>query len=140
MTKNSVCHALYFKNHISYDLHSWYTCVKEYYLQTVCSFFKKLIFEVIRGVKGQKMAQNDKKFCLSRSVPQEPYIRWLWSLVHMCKMMTSPGAFHLFKILIFQVIREYKGKKWPKWQKILSIALHISGTIHLMIVIYGAYV
>ena len=26
------------------------------------------------GLKGQKMAQNDKKFCLSHSVSQELYI------------------------------------------------------------------
>ena len=27
-TKNYVCRALYFKNHISYDLHLWYASVK----------------------------------------------------------------------------------------------------------------
>ena len=26
------------------------------------------------GVKGQKMAQNDKKFCLSHSIAQEPHM------------------------------------------------------------------
>ena len=31
-------------------------------------------------------------------------------------------------------------KNGPKLQKILSIALHISGTIHHMIVIYGPHV
>ena len=33
-------------------------------------FFKTLIFWVVRGVKGQKTIQNDKKFCLS----QAPYL------------------------------------------------------------------
>ena len=28
LTKNYVCHALYLRDHTSYDLHSWYTCVK----------------------------------------------------------------------------------------------------------------
>ena len=37
-------------------------------------FFKILIFWVVRGVKGQKMAQNEKKLCLSCSISQEPYI------------------------------------------------------------------
>ena len=37
-------------------------------------FFKILIFWVVRRVKGQKMVQNDKKLCSSRSISQEPYI------------------------------------------------------------------
>ena len=28
MKKNFVCHALYLKNHTSYDLHLWHACVK----------------------------------------------------------------------------------------------------------------
>ena len=40
----------------------------------VCSFFQILIFWVARGVKSQKLAQNEKKFCLSHSISQEPYI------------------------------------------------------------------
>ena len=35
-----------------------------------------LIFGIIRGEEGQKMAQNDKKLCLSHSVSQEWYIIW----------------------------------------------------------------
>ena len=34
-------------------------------------FFQILIFRVNSGVKGQKMAQNDKKICLSHSLSQE---------------------------------------------------------------------
>ena len=41
-------------------------------------------------VKGHKMTQNDKNFCLSHSISQEPYIIWLWFLVHVCKMLISP--------------------------------------------------
>ena len=48
-------------------------------------FFKILIFWVVRGVKGQKTVQNDKK--------QEPYMIWLSFMVHMCKMIIS-GFFH----------------------------------------------
>ena len=33
------------------------------------------------------MAQNEKEFCPSHSLSQEPYIMWLWFLVHMSKMM-----------------------------------------------------
>ena len=65
--------------------------------------FKILIFWVVRGLKGQKMAQNDKKFCLSHSISQEPYIIWLWFLVHMCKMMISPANFFIFQNFDFGV-------------------------------------
>ena len=36
-------------------------------------FIEILIFWVHREVKGQKTVQNDKKFCLSHSISQEPY-------------------------------------------------------------------
>ena len=37
-------------------------------------YSKFLFFGVNSGVKGQKMAQNDKKLCLSYSIYQEAYI------------------------------------------------------------------
>ena len=37
-------------------------------------FFQVLIFGVNSGVKGQKMAENDIKLCLSYSISQEAYI------------------------------------------------------------------
>ena len=43
------------------------------------------------------MYQNDKTFCLSHSVSQEPYIIWLWFLMHMCKIMISPANFFVFQ-------------------------------------------
>ena len=50
-------------------------------------FFKILVFWSFKGweggggvVKGQKMAQNDKKI-LSDSVLQEVYLIWLWLLI-----------------------------------------------------------
>ena len=67
-------------------------------------FLKILIFWVHRGVKGQKMVQNDKKFCLLHSISQEPYIIWLSFMVQMYKMIISPGVFFNVKILIFLVV------------------------------------
>ena len=64
-------------------------------------YFKILIFQVVREVKGQKMTQIDKKFSLSHSVSQEPYLIWLWFLVHMYKMMISPAIFFIFSKLWF---------------------------------------
>ena len=48
-------------------------------------------------VKGWNMVQNDKKLCLPHSLSQEPYITWLWFLVHMCKMMISPANFFIIQ-------------------------------------------
>ena len=45
--------------------------------------------------------------------------------------------FQLFKILIFWVVREVKGQKMVQITKKSVCQLHISGTIHYMIVIYG---
>ena len=61
----------------------------------------------------QKLVQNNKKFCLSCSISQEPHTIWLLFMLHMCKMIISPVFFHLFKLLIFQ--------------KILSVMLNIKG-------------
>ena len=101
----SVCRAqLWFLVHLC----KWY--VQAFFF---LYFFKILIFWVI-GVKGQKMAQNDRKLCLSHSISQEAYIVWSWFLVHMCNGL--------------------------KWQNILSVSLCISGTLHHMIVVFGTCV
>ena len=64
-------------------------------------FFQSLSFGVNSGVKGQKVAQNAKKLCLSHSISQEAYIIWSRFLVHMCKIMTSPDAFFIFSKVWF---------------------------------------
>ena len=74
------------------------------------------------------------------SISQELYIIWLSFVVHKCKMMISQGFFHFFKILVFQFVSGVKGQKWPKMARILSIVLHISGTIHHKIFIYDTHV
>ena len=78
MTKYFVCCTPYLRNYTSFDCHLWCKCVK-LYLQVFFFKFKISIFWVVRGLKGQKMTQSDKKFYLSHSVSQEPYIIWLWS-------------------------------------------------------------
>ena len=85
------------------------------------------------------MAQNGKK-SLSCFISQKPYTIWLSFEVHKCRMVMSPDVFYIFKTLIFWVVSGVKGKKnGPKWQIILSVALHISGTIHHMIFINGTH-
>ena len=141
MTKNYVCHASYLRNLTSCDCHLWYTCVKSWYLQVFFfNFFKILIFWVVRWLKRQKMVWNDKKFCLLHSISQEPYIIWLSFMVHMCKMIISPDCFFIFsKFWFFWLLEGNSAKNGPKWQKILSTALHISGTIYQVTVIYGTH-
>ena len=103
-------------------------------------FFKILIFQVFREVKGQKMVQNDKKFCSSHSISQELYIIWLSFTVYMCKMIIYLGvSFSFSKFWFFGLLGGKRGKNGTKWQKILSVAIHISGTIHHMTVIYGTH-
>ena len=54
--------------------------------------------------------------------------------------MQSPGFFSFFVILIFWVVKGVKGQKMVQNdKKILSVVLHISGTIHHMIFIYGTH-
>ena len=65
-------------------------------------------------------------------------------LVHMCKMMMSGRFcflfFHFFKILIFQIVTGVIGQKMVENRtKFCLMTLHISGTIHDMIVIYSAH-
>ena len=59
-------------------------------------FFEILIIWVVRvegGIKGEKMVQNEKKFCLSCSISQELYIIWFSFMVLMFNMIISPGSF-----------------------------------------------
>ena len=71
----------------------------------------------VRGLKGQKMAQNDKTFCLSHSVSQEPYIIWLffgthvYQIVHMCTDdydYISSNFFSFLEISIFGAKNDLK--------------------------------
>ena len=65
------------------------------------------------------MAQNGKQLYLSHCISQEAYIIWLWFLVHMCKMMASPGACFIFSKLWFSgLLGGKKGKNWSKMTKI----------------------
>ena len=110
MTKISVSHTLHFRNHISYEVNLWHTCIYKRVISPDIFFIFVQNFDffgIIRGVrvgmvKGQNMAQNIKNFCLSYTVSQEPYIIWLWSLLHMCKTMISPCKFHFSKFRLLK--------------------------------------
>ena len=89
-TKNSVRCTLYPRNHTSFDCHLWYISVSWWYLQAF--FFQNFDF----SVKGQKMVQNEKRFCLCNSISQEPYIILSSFVVDKCKIRISPGFFFHF--------------------------------------------
>ena len=97
-------------------------------------FFKVFIFWVFRVLKGQKMVQNDKKFCLSLSISQEPCIIWLSFIVHICKMIICSGIFffHFFKILIFQVVRGVNVQKMVQNYKKFCPSHSISQELYII--------
>ena len=77
-----------------------------------------------------------KKFCLSHLISQEPYIIWLSFTLHLSKMISLDNFFIFCKFWFFGLLVGKRTKNSPKWQKFLSIALHIWGTIHHVTVIY----
>ena len=87
---------------------------------------------------GQKIAQNEKsQLHLSCAISQEHYSLWSLFLVHLCKMMLSPGVCFIivFFSSFFQKLK--RAKNGLKWEKILSVAFNILGIIHRMIFIFG---
>ena len=118
----------------------WYTYVKWWYLQAFCLFFLILIFGVVRGVKGQKMVQNDKNYVCST-----PFLRnHTWYGCHLwctcVKRYLQVFFFYFFKILIFLVVKEVKGQKIVQNdKKIICPAPYFWKIIHHMIVIYGTH-
>ena len=83
-------------------------------------FFKILIFKVVKSIKGQRMAQNDKKLCLQCLISQEPYFIWILFMLHMCKRIIYP-VFYIFQNLIFGIASGVKGQKMAKNDKKLSV-------------------
>ena len=116
-----------------------HTCKKMISLVVVV-FLPILIFGVNSEVKGQKMAQNNKIFCLSHSISQDLCLVLLWFLVHMCKMR-SPASFLSFSKFWF-----FRGVFCGGWQKIIhnyqfqSFTLNISRTVDHIIKVFGTQV
>ena len=113
----------------------------------IVHFFKISIFWVVRGGRESKRAkkvQNDNNFCLLHSISQEPYIIWLSFMLHICKIIISPGIwFHFSKILSFWVVRGVKGQNMVQNDKksCPSLAPYLRNhIIHHMSLIYGTHV
>ena len=118
MTKKIfVCSTLYFRHHISYDLHLWYTCMYKRIMSPgifYIFFFKILILRIIRVEVGGKRAKNGPEWqkilsvslCISWTVHHMIVI-----LVHMCKTIIFPANFFIFSIFIFGVFTPRKRAK-----------------------------
>ena len=104
-------------------------------------FFEILIFWVVGRVKGQKVVQNDKKFCLSCFICFNHVHNMIVIYdTHMCKMIISPVSFFIFsKFWFFMFLGGKSAKNGPKWHKICLVHSIISRTIHHMTVIYGTH-
>ena len=114
MKNNSyICHAPYIRNSVAYDHDFWYTCVNWGYFQVLFSFFKNFNFLGFQGSKRAKTVQNDKKFYPSCFISHQQFIIWLSFMVHLCKMIISPGVFFFIfsKIWFFGLLVGVKGQK-----------------------------
>ena len=107
-------------------------------------FFHFLNFDFLGCcLEGKKWPKMENK----NYIHHAPYLRNSIAFdddfcLHLCKIMISPGIF-FFIFSKFWFSGSYWGKRaknGPKWQKILSVMLHISRTIHHMIVIFGTHV
>ena len=58
--KKYISHVPYFRNSTAYDHDFWYTCVNNDLSRPFFHLFEVFFFQVVRGVKGQKIAQNEK--------------------------------------------------------------------------------
>ena len=114
---NYICYVPFVRNSIAYDHDFWYTLMIS--PDVMFSFSKFwLIFWVVRGVEGQKMVQNDKKFCLLHSISHEPYIIWLSFMLNMWKMIISLCLFFYFsKFWFFGLLGGKRAKSSQKLQK-----------------------
>ena len=69
------------------------------------------------------------------SACRAPYLWKSWFLVHLCKVIISRRFFSFFQncdslVCLGRVAGHNRVKNGSKWQKILSVVLHISGTVH----------
>ena len=142
----------YCRNSMAYDHDFWYTIVKLWYLQIfLLLFFLNFEFWTVKEVKGQKIAKNKKLDYIYHTSYLRNSIAYDQDFLHTCvKWWYLQVFFPFFQNFDFQVVRGGRGggggaggckrvKNGPKLQKIPFIALHISGTIHHVTVIYGTH-
>ena len=72
-------------------------------------FFKIFIFQVVIGVKGQKIAQNDEILSATLHISGTIYHMMVIYGTHVQNDNIPYNFSHFFKILIFQVVRRVEG-------------------------------
>ena len=97
-------------SHSSHAISQGQCSIWSWFLVDLCKMMISPVFLIfskfccLRLLKRQKMVQNGKT-CLLCSIYYEPYIIWLWFLVHICKMMISPARFFILSsFCIFRVL------------------------------------
>ena len=109
MIKNYFCASTpYLSKHTSFDRFFCCFFLHKFKMMTspdIFFIFLKFWFSSLLGGEGVKKAKHDPKWqkILSNFVSQEPYLIWLWFLVHIDD--TSSKFFHSFKSLIFPVFQ-----------------------------------
>ena len=127
MTKNSIGRALHLRNYQSCDLNLCHTCVKGWHLQE----FSTLIFGVVSRVKGQNIAQNDKK-CLTPYLRKYTSYDTIWATI----FFFLSDFFDIFsQFWFFRLLGHSGSKKWPKMTKNILVYLiylrnHTSYPLH----------
>ena len=124
MTKNYVCSTPYLGKHTSYLRIFW--CSRCFF-----HFFKIVIFGVFRGVKRQKMVENDKKFCLTLypkilifQVFQSSSVnakRKFWGVPHLLHM--SKKISYTFNYVICSLFFNFLGFFAPPYKFLLLVGL-----------------
>ena len=145
MTKNSVALSISGTIHhmiVIYGAKAWNDNISRCFFQ-----FSNFDFPGCQGAERAKNAQNDENLSVARYISGTIHhmIFIYGTHICMCKRIISPGIFFfVFQNLIFGIIRKWVGVKRakhdPNDKKILPVSLHISGTVHHMIVIFGAHV
>ena len=118
-----VCRTPYLRSCTSCNHNFWYTWVEWWHLQAFFIFllfyfyfyfYFFIFFRSLReggGLKEQKIIQNKKKYCPSRSVYQVPYIILLIFMVLLCKMNNIAWYFFIFSKFWFSGLLEGKKAK-----------------------------
>ena len=108
-------------------------CVKDI-IYRVFSLFQKFYFSVVSGVKRLKMVQNDKKLCAPISGTIDHMIVIFGTHVENDNISSY---FFLFSqnCNFLGPFGNKRAKNSPKWQKILSVFLHILEIMHALIAI-----
>ena len=91
-------------------------------------------------VKGKSVAQSKNNNyirhtpCLRNSIA---YDQGFW--YNCVKLWYLQAFFPFFPFSFFGLLGRKRAKNGPRWKKFMSVTVHISGTIHHMILIYGTH-